>query len=74
MRIFGRRSVRYIAQMEMAECGAACLAMVLGFHGRHVSLAEAREACGVSRDGSSAYAIARAAESFGLSVEALSLD
>lgn len=75
MRFFGfGRSVRYIAQMEMAECGAACLAMVLGFHGRHVSLAEAREACGISRDGTSAYAIARAAERFGLSVEALSLD
>lgn len=61
----GRR-VPYVAQMEMAECGAACLAMVLGAHGHHVPLPEVRRACGVSRDGASALGVVNAARTYGL--------
>lgn len=60
------REVPFVPQMEMAECGAACLAMVLGHHGHHVPLPEMRKSCGVSRDGASALNIIRAAESHGL--------
>jgi ATP-binding cassette subfamily B protein len=56
----------FIAQMEAAECGAACLAMLLAHYGHAASLAEVRESCGVSRDGTSAAALIRAAQSFGL--------
>ena len=73
-RPFARRSVPYIAQMEMAECGAAALAMVLAYHGKHLPLAEVRRACGISRDGAGAYAIARAAQQYGLVVEASRLE
>ena len=34
---FGRR-VPVLLQAEAAECGMACLGMVLGYHGRHVDL------------------------------------
>jgi ATP-binding cassette subfamily B protein len=61
-----RRAVPYIPQAEMADCGAAALAMSLGFHGRHVSLAEMHEATGTGRDGVDALRLAEAATSYGL--------
>src|SRR5260370_15841909 len=61
-----RRAVPYIAQAEMADCGAAALAMALGYHGRHVSLAEMHDATGTGRDGVDALRLAEAASSYGL--------
>lgn len=60
------RAIPFVAQAEMADCGAAALAMALGYHGRHVSLAEMHEATGTGRDGIDALRLAEAASSYGL--------
>jgi ABC-type bacteriocin/lantibiotic exporter with double-glycine peptidase domain len=60
-----------ILQTEAAECGAACLAMVLARHGRPITLEAARVACSTARDGVDADRLVAAAKSHGLEARGL---
>ncbi|WP_256568692.1 peptidase domain-containing ABC transporter [Myxococcus qinghaiensis] len=69
-----RRRVPEIRQMTMTDCGAACLAMVLGYHGRELSLEAVRELTGPGRDGANAKSLLSAARKLGLLGRAVSMD
>jgi NHLM bacteriocin system ABC transporter peptidase/ATP-binding protein len=64
-----RAKVPVIMQMEMLECGAASLAMVLAYHKKWVPLEQVREDCAVSRDGSNAKYILMAARNYGFTAK-----
>ena len=68
----GVAKVPVIMQLEALECGAASLAMVMAYYDKWVPLEQVRADCGVSRDGSNAKNISKAAKSYGFKVQAFS--
>ncbi|HIP24413.1 MAG TPA: peptidase domain-containing ABC transporter [Rhodobacteraceae bacterium] len=58
--------VPFVRQLGLRDCGAACLAMVLSYHGRATSLSQIREVMRVGRDGVTAASIVTAARAEGL--------
>jgi len=65
----GAAKVPVVMQLEALECGAASLTMVLAYYDKWIPLEQVRADCGVSRDGSNAKNVLRAARSYGLTAK-----
>lgn len=63
------KRVPVVMQMESLECGAASLAMILAYYKKWILLEKVRSDCGVSRDGSKASNILKAAIKYGLEAQ-----
>lgn len=66
--------VPMMMQLATLECGASSLAMILAYHGRWITMEQARIACSVSKDGSSARNIVLAARGFGLEAKGMRME
>lgn len=69
-----RRRVPVRLQLNTTECGAACLAMVMSYFGRHTTVAQCRDRCSGDRGGVRVAAIADAARADGLTVREVAAD
>jgi ABC-type bacteriocin/lantibiotic exporter with double-glycine peptidase domain len=69
-----RRRVPVILQLTATECGVACLAMTLAYHGCWIRLELLRELAGVGRDGVNALVLLQLAHRYGLAGRGLSIE
>jgi ATP-binding cassette subfamily B protein len=69
-----RKRVPVVRQLGGTECGAATLAMILGYYGRETTVSECHKYFSIGRDGLKASMIAEAASAFGLNVRAFTVE
>ena len=70
----GVANVPVVMQLEVLECGAASLTMIMHYYKKWIPLEQARGDCGVSRDGANAKNIILAARSYGMEAKAWRVD
>jgi ATP-binding cassette, subfamily B, bacterial len=68
------REVEFVPQLTETDCGAACLASVLSFHGKHVPLHEVRSRIGGGRNGVTAKQLLQAGRGFGLTCRGVAIE
>lgn len=65
------RRLPMVWQVDAADCGAACLAMICRHHGRRIGLARVRELARTGVEGTSLSGLAEGAEELGLAAKAV---
>jgi len=68
------RNINFVPQLTQSECGMACLAMVLGYHGKAVRIEELRQVHTTDRSGMTAQDILNVARFYGLRGRGVSID
>lgn len=69
-----RKKVPVVLQVEAAECGLACLAMIMAYHGHKIDLATLRRRYSVSIQGVTLRSLVQIADNSGFSTRAVRLD
>ena len=70
---FGKK-VPVVLQVEAAECGLACMAMIMGFYGHKIDLATLRRRYSVSIQGVTLRSLVQIADNMGFSTRAVRLE
>jgi ATP-binding cassette subfamily B protein len=66
--------VPFVPQLTPTDCGAACLAAALEFHGKHVPIHEVRAVLGGGRNGVNAKQLLAAARTFGFNARGVAIE
>lgn len=69
-----RFAVPSIMQMEITECGAACLGMIFAYYKNWIPLEDLRIECGITRHGSNAAILLSVARKHGFVAKGISCD
>ncbi len=73
-RFRSHKKVGFIPQLTPTDCGAASLASVLAFHGKHVAIHEIRSVLGGGRNGVTAKQLLSGARHFGLTARGVAIE
>lgn len=71
---FSQSRVKLVRQTEQSECGYACLAMVAGYHGRHIDLVSLRRKFAPSMRGATLKSLMLVADQLGLAPRPVKLE
>ncbi len=73
MGIYKKHKSKFFYQLESTDCGAACLCMILSYHGKQVALNQIKQLFKITRIGVSVEDIVQVSEKVGLKATALKL-
>ncbi|QYS88892.1 cysteine peptidase family C39 domain-containing protein [Flavobacterium davisii] len=73
MRYYKKPKITFFNQLESTDCGAACLAMIISYHGKKVTLSQVKEQFEFTRIGVSIQDIVEVASDIGFQTTPLKL-